>query len=355
MKSRLAILSTVVLLALGGCVAPGSPPATASSTSASASVSPTPTEVVTASPSPTFIDRILLSTPSTIGPGWSQVFALPYGDNPDQLGTSLGGDGEGVRWGPDYGTQMPDSTWWFLDAAHRRLAQFSDTGQYLSDLVLPKKYLADGQYFQYASPFALADQTLVLVGTSIEPPSLLLVAPDRKLTRVRLAEWIGLLTTDGTWLYGFDEQERMVRVNPRTGAVSRVTAFTGQSGDTYSLAVGTNRLMITRGSTKRTVPVRAADNPTSDVHPWVQATMGADGVLAVLIAVTEEEEPGKARTLAGFVTIDRQGRVTPVETVPDLSSEADGGNGSHVGVRYGDSRPWLMFIDKDALRVYRRG
>ena len=29
--------------------------------------------------------------------------------------------------------------------------------------------------------------------------------------------------------------------------------------------------------------------------------------------------------------------------------------GAHLGIRLGDDRPWLMAIDDDAVRVYRRG
>ncbi len=355
MKLCALVLGVVLLLGQAACIADGTPSGGPSPSTSSPAGSPTATPAPTPTASPTFVDELVLSPPSVIGAGWSLVMALPYGDSPDRLGTSPGGDGEGVMWGPEYGTQLPDGTWWFLDAAHLRLAQFSDAGSYLSEVLLPKKFLANGQYFQWADPFALADGSLVLVGTSLTGPSLLRMSPERSFTRVPLTQWVSLLTTDGHGLYGFDPDQRPVRVDPRTGAVKHVSAFTGQSGDSFALAAGDDQLTVSRGPSSRTLPVRAFDQPDVEVHPWVQAAMGADGSLGVFIAGLVERVPGQAKTVAGFFTVDRQGRVSSADSVPDPSSASDPGGGSHVGVRYGDSRPWLMFVDADAVRVYRKG
>ena len=360
MRNIALLAAAALLLGQAACttpvtVTPVVPTPSVASTNPSVPASNTPATTPSASPSPTFIDEIILAEPSAIAPNWSLLFALPYGNAPERLGTSLGGDGEGIRWGPEYGTQMPDGTWWFLDAAHMRLAQFADDGTYRSEVKLPKKFLAQGQYFQWASPQALADGTLVLVSTSLSGASLLLMAPNRTLSRVPLKEQVGLLTTDGRYLYGFNQSQRTVRVDPRNGAITRVKAFAGQSGDTFTLAVGDHDLRITRGTASRTLPVQAAGLKNLDIHPWIQAAAGADGTLAVFIAGLVEETVGNAHDVAGFITIDQQGRVGAVESVPDPFSDSDPGGGSHVGVRLGDSRPWLMFVDTDALRVYRRG
>lgn len=360
MRKIALFMAAALVLGQTACTSPATvsqvvPTPSIASMSPSLPASSTPATTPSASPSPTFIDEIVLAEPSTIAPNWSLLFELPYGDAPDRLGTSLGGDGEGIRWGPEYGTQLPDGTWWFLDAAHMRLAQFGDDGTYRSEVKLPKKFLAQGQYFQWASPQALADGTLVLVSTSLSGASLLLMAPDRTLSRVPMKEQVGLLITDGRYLYGFDHSQRTIRVDPRNGAITRVKAFAGQSGDTFALAVGDHDLRITRGMSSRTVPVHAAGLKNLDIHPWIQAAAAADGTLAVFISGMVEETVGNARDVAGFVTVDRQGRVSPVESVPDPFSDSDPGGGSHVGVRLGDSRPWLMFVDTDALRVYRRG
>lgn len=343
-----AVLAVLVLWTLAGCQPPAVRP--------SAPPSPSPTIALPTTPPatpPTFVDEIVLDAPTSIGPGWSLLFALAYGDAPEQLGTSPGG--EGVMWGPAYGTQLPDGTWWFLDAAHLRLARYSETGQYLSDLVLPPEFLTDEQYFQWATPFALADGTLVLTSTSLTGASLLLVSPAGSLNRVPMATWVGPHFSDGTSLFGFTPEQELVRINPRTGRLTPVRSFTGQSGDTFELTVTDNSLQVVRGATTRNVPVLAADAPQASTHPWVQAGMGADGVLSVLVVGTVEETIGDARTVAGFVTIDHRARVSAVEPVPTPFSDSDPGGGPHVGVRYGDSRPWLMFVDTDALRVYRRG
>lgn len=366
--SRPLVGLLVAALALTACAGPTpSPSATAPATTSSPS-SPSSPSTTTATPSasatPTAseefarLDRVVLNPPSAFAAPWREVFALPYGDARERLGTSLGGDGEGITVGPSYGTQLPDGTWWFLDAAHKRLAQFSDTGQYLGEVVLPPEHLGQGQYFQYQLPQALADGTLVLSSTTIDSPALLLMAPDRSLRRVPLAQWVGVRATDGTALYGFDENDALVKVAPATGAIEPVTSFAGQTGDAYTVAVDDTdaggSLAITRPGVTLELPVTAASDPSAAVHPRVEVAMGADGVLALLVVGMVEQLDGEAWEVSGLLRLDKEGRGT-LDSVRDFASDADPGDGLRLGVRLGDSRPWLMAIDPDAVRVYRRG
>ena len=61
---------------------------------------------------------------------------IPYGDGEEELGTALGGDMGGLDLGPEYGAQAPDGSWWILDAAKRRLAHYSETGEYLGAVAM---------------------------------------------------------------------------------------------------------------------------------------------------------------------------------------------------------------------------
>ena len=96
-----------------------------------------------------------------LGDGWSELFFIPYGDEDHQLGTSTGGDAGQLEIGPDYGAQAADGSWWFLDAANRRLAQYSQEGDYLDQVVLASEFLVEGQYWPYQLPHIVDDGTLV--------------------------------------------------------------------------------------------------------------------------------------------------------------------------------------------------
>jgi len=303
---------------------------------------------------------VVLDAPSALPATWTLLFTLPYGDTPDRLGTSLGGDGgegdgsgEGIQWGPSYGTQLPDGTWWFLDAARLRLAHFGETGDYLGEVPLPAEHLAQGQYFQYQGPLALADGTLVLQGTSIDSRALLRLSPSGALARVPLAGDAFALTTDGTALSGFDANGAPARIDPATGAVSPASAFVGQGGAEFSVEVATGSLRVTRPGLDVTWPVTSASRPDAVVHPRVEAAMGSDGVLTILVMAFVEVGDA-VEDAVGVVRVDAAGRGT-VEPVRATTSDSDPGDGSHLGVRLGDDRPWLMFIDTDGVRVFRRG
>lgn len=299
------------------------------------------------------VSVIELPEPGMPGPGWVTALTLPYGAEPAGLGTSPGG--EGLDWGPDYGTQAPDGTWWILDSARKRLAHFDDEGAYLDQVLLSADVLANGEYVQYQPPKALADGSLVLGSTSIGNGGLLVAAPDGALRRVSSDRFVGVVGTDGERVYGFDSDGATVAVDPANGAVGTVDGFTGQGGRPFDLVVGDGSLTVRRGANQATVAVRAAGEPDAAAHPSVEAVMGSDGVLSVLVTAITEETVGQPRQYAGFLRFDEQARATPVEPVPSLWSEADPGSPAHLGIRLGDDRPWLMVVDTDAVRVYRRG
>lgn len=158
----------------------------------------------------------------------------------------------------------------------------------------------------------------------------------------------------GTRLYGFDESGRPVRVDPRTRRTTAVDAFAGQSVARYRLTAAPGRLAVARGGITVDLRVTASGRPTSVVHPQVETATGADGVLNLLVTGMIEDAVGDVSEVAGFVRIDAAGRGL-VEGVRPVSSDSDPADGARIGVRLGDSRPWLMVIGADAVRVYRRG
>ena len=357
-----------LVLALSGCTAApattgsgSTPPASAAggsaapsaSGSATAAAATAETPATTPSALPSVADGLVLAEPVAAAPAWRPAFALPYGDAPGRLGTSLGGDGEGVRWGPGYGVEVPDGSWWILDSGHRRLAHYADGGAYLGQVVLPASFLHQGVYVQWAHPVALNDGTVVLVSTTVDAPALLLLAPAGTLSRVTLSRDVMFSYTDGSALYGFDSDQRGVRVDPHTGLVTAVDAFPDRSGRPFTLRVAAGELGVTRAGASRTLPVTAAAYAGRTVHPAIEVAAAADGTLLVLVSGIVELAAGDARDVAGLVTIDAQGRVRAPVAVPVLTSPSDPADGARLGVRPGGSSPWLMVVDADALRVYR--
>lgn len=133
MRTRTTLLAAIALTLAacsGGSGAPTTTDAPSTTLPASTSSQPSTTTTLpdetttTIDPGqplvlPTALDRM----PDT----WEERFFIPYGETPDTLGTYLGGDGEGIQIGPDFGAQAPDGSWWFLDTAKLRLAHFSES------------------------------------------------------------------------------------------------------------------------------------------------------------------------------------------------------------------------------------
>lgn len=352
---RLTSAKTLVLLtalSVAACSGGADPDPTTTTSSTTSSTSTTGATTTTMAPT---ADQIVLDVPTEFGPAWSEILTFTYGGPPDHLGTSLGGDGEGVMWGPEYGTQMPDGTWWFLDAANFRLAHFSETGAYLGEVVLPEEYLGSGVYFQYQYPQALSDGSLVMTSTSMSFSGLLVMAPDTSLRRVATSEYVSYKTTDGEYLYGFSESGAMVRVDPASGELTEVPAFTSQTGESFTVSVSSGTVRIVRSGVDLELPVISAADPDETVHPMVEAKMGSDGTLFIFMTGIVERAPGDAYDLVGFVSVGPDGWVSPVEPVSSPFSSSDGGGGPRLGVRLGDNQPHLMFVGNDAIHVYRPG
>ncbi len=292
-----------------------------------------------------------LSPPSSLNTSWKRIAKIGYGTAASKLGTSPGGDN--LMIGPDYGVQVPNKTWWYLDAAKLRLAHYSDTGGYLGQVKISTKYLAQGIYFQWANPFALADGTVVLTSNGASP-ALLLLSPKKKLTKVNLPRFFGPVVTDGHSLYGFDEDGVPVRVKPRTGAMTTVSSFKGQGARSFSISAAGDHLTIKRPGVNLRINLIDPAHPTLAVHPAVEAVMAANGKLWILATGIAEISPGDAYDVVGLFSVSPSGSVSAIEPVRKLYSDSDPGSGHHLGIRQGSSRPTLMFIDTDAVRVYRK-
>jgi hypothetical protein len=301
---------------------------------------------------PLVTKTLQLKQPTTLNSKWTRITKIGYGSATSKLGTSPGG--ENLMWGPSYGVQVPNKTWWYADAAKLRLAHYSDKGTYLGQAKLPKKYLNQGIYFQWAAPIALADGTVVLTSTTIDSPGLLLFSPKHKFSRVALASLVSVVITDGTRLYGFNEGGDKVRVNPKTGSITNVSSFKGQGGRSFNLTVGTGYVSVQRPGVNLRLNLIDPAHPGTPVHPSVEAVMGANGRLWILATGIVEVSIDEVYDVVGIFSVDAAGTVSAVSPVRSWYSDSDPGDGHHLGMRQGGTHPTLMFIDTDAVRVYRR-
>lgn len=316
------------------------------------STSSTTTITTTSVPEGSLImPRALDTMPDT----WVETFFIPYGDTPDTLGTYLGGDGEGVQFGPAYGAQGPDGTWWFLDVANFRLAHFSERGEYLDDLAVPEEMLVDGVYFQYSFPRVLDDGTVVASRLS---------GADTVMMRLRgsvfdeVAMSIGFIprADDGDLVYGHEwETSRVIAANPLEGTTTETEWFRGRGGNRYRLAGGIDGLRVELPDASPPADVLIqfhAEGIGGDVFLSIEVATGEDGSLHIfLLGVPERDEN---QQLAGYVIVSPDGVVGPIEPVRDPFSSADPSTPTRLGIRPGTSDPWLMFIDEDGVRVFNR-
>lgn len=302
---------------------------------------------------PSTVSRTL-TPPGPLGSGWTRIAKIGYGTASALLGTSAGGDAGSIQWGPSYGTQVPDKTWWYADSAKRRLAHFSDSGTYLGRVTIPASCLSQGVDFQWQNPQALADGTVVLTSTTIDSPGLLLLSPTSQLRTVALDRFVSVVISDGHRLYGFDENQEKVQIAPRTGTITTVPTFAGQTGDTFNITVAPSYLTVTRPDVSVRINLAASGFEGAIVHPGVEAAVGTDGKLWLLITGMVELDPDHTPLVLGILNVTTTGVVSPVSPVRRPTSESDPADGHHLGIRYGGRHPWLMFIDTDAVRVYRR-
>jgi hypothetical protein len=303
---------------------------------------PAPAAATAVAP-PLVIPAAASSLPAT----WHEVFRVGYGKRRALLGTSRGGDAGTLRIGPDYGAPAPDGSWWFLDAAKRRLAHYGPTGHYLGQVRIPTRLLVGGRYFQWQLPHVLADGTLVAARQDADGTFLL------RLRHGVLDE----IAVDGSFFPVYDDGRRLyglagravVAVNPRTGGMKRVASFRTPSGTPFSLSVG-RRLEVGLPGGHQSYALVTASGARARVG--LQARAGADDSLHLFLVGAGDDHP--LRQLGGATSISPSGALAPVEALPNPFSEADPGSPAQLAMVPGTSTPMLVYVLPDGVHVYAR-
>ena len=362
----LLVMGVVVVVA--GCSGAGSQnsvPASTQPTTPTAISSVTTTTSVTppgdSAPStvPELVKReVVLALPvvSQFGPEWTEQFVIRYGEADHQLGLSRSGDGTAPgRLGPEFGTQSPDGSWWFLDVAKARLAHYSTNGEYLGAVLLSEEVLANGRYVPYQLPHTLGDGTLVLSWMDV-PSSKLLLVEDGSLRLVDVEGMFSPFHHDGKLLYGFSEDGERIEVDPRTGQWTVVEWFRAHGGSRFRVQIrdDTGTISLPDASVPLEIAVRVVDarDEGERVLAAVEHESGADGTL--FFYMFGGSFMGGGDQLAGFFAIGPDGAITEIETTPHPYSSVSPASGAHLVVRPGTSVPSLVFVDDDGVRVYTR-
>ena len=349
-RPRLHGLITALSLLIAACSS-GEP-----TTTTPAAVETTTTATTVAGPTTTTdLERpvtVLLSPFSEMGPGWAeQVF--PYGEDEDSLGTSPGG--EGLMFGPEYGTQTADGTWWFLDAAKLRIAHFDGAGTYLDQVVMSEDLLVDGIYFQYQMPQALDDGTIAATGWRSEETAALLRISDGAASGASFDGMVAWVTTDGEYLYGQTvEENTQQRLDPNNPVVEPIDWFEARDGSRYRVTIEEDEILVelpdAATPATRTLQMRYSEDPSVPARGSIEIETGEDGTLFILIhGVPMIEEP---MDIGGLLTIGPDGVVSGAQPVVNLFSMSDPGSPAHLGVTPGTSTPWIMVVGEDGVHVF---
>lgn len=297
---------------------------------------------------------VLLYPIGEMGPGWTeQVFA--YGETEDTLGTAPGGSEGSLMIGPEYGVQAVDGTWWFMDAAKRRFAQFDGDGTYLSSAELPTELLVDGQYFQWQMPQALDDGSVVISGFRGEASSSLLRFAGGQFTETVVDASVPWALTDGVLLYGFSAADGSPHsLDPAADLPVEVEWFLARDGSRFMVSVSGSEVTVElpEAGVTKTLQLRYSDDPTVEAMAGIEVESTEDGSIHILAYGV----PGTDETLdiGGIVTISPQGHVADSQPIVSPFSASDPGSPAHLGVRPGTDTVWMMVVDVDGVHVYTR-
>lgn len=355
-------LRSLVLVSLLIAIAACSPAETESSTtvvattttSTSTTTVPSTTTTTTQATTTTQGDTVtvLLYPFSEMGAEWTEL-VFTYGEGPERLGTSPGGDG--LTLGPEYGTQTGDGTWWFMDAGKLRIARYSEDGSYLDEFQLPPEVLVAGQYFQFQNPIALDDGRVLASGfRDGDVSAILTVTPDEIISTTldRADSW---LTTDGLSLFGFSSADGSLAVlDPEVMVATSTEWFLTRAGDRYMVSIDGSDVLVTLPDQNltKTLQLRFSEDPSVMANAGIEVETGVDGTIFILFygSPASDESLG----IGGFVSIGPDGTVSGSEPVIDPFTPADPGSPSRLGVTPGTNNPWIMVIAEDGVHVYLR-
>lgn len=350
---RPLLLLTLVLAACGSNTGPTTTTAPPTTTSVAPATTTTTLPPTTTTTTPIPLDDLVLpvaveSMPAT----WREVFFIPYGETPDTLGTSLGGDGEGIFWGPEYGAQAPDGSWWFLDTANFRLAHFDADGSYLDEVPVPAEMLVQGIYFQWTFPHVLDDGTVL--GARITDGTHYLRYRDGKLDGFEIPVAAVPRASDGERLYAMDfEDSGLWEVDPIAGTAEPTDFMRARDGSRFVVEVSPSTIHVDfLDSGIRQDLVFTAGEIGGGAHLSIEVVSDQEGSLHLFILGFPEAD--ESLQLAGYAKLSTDGQLLVFEEMMMPFSISDPGTPRRLGVTPGTTTPTYMVIGDEGVTVYTR-
>lgn len=283
---------------------------------------------------------------------WREIFFIPYGETPDTLGTSLGGDGEGIFWGPEYGAQAPDGSWWFLDAAKFRLAHFDGDGSYIEEVPVPTEMLVNGIYFQWSFPKVMTDGTVLAAritgGTHyIRYRDGVLDGFEVPVAAVPRAE-------DGQIIYAMDfEDSSLWAVDPNAETAEPIDFMRAPDGSRFTVTVSPS-----------TIHLDLLDAGVTEEFEFVAGDIGGGAHLSIEVVADGEGNlhffilgfPAADETLqlAGYARVSAEGELIVLEEMMNPFSASDPGTPVRLGVTPGTTNPTYMVVGTEGVSVFTR-
>ena len=341
----------VAPLSLSGCTADAPPTGDPSPGSEVASEDSSSSS--TASPRTQGVQRLVLPPAVNAMPGtWRETFAVSYGPEVEQLGTSRGGEGGALRYGPESGAPAPDGSWWFLDVAKQRLAHYSSSGAFLEGVQVPPRLLVDGRYFQWQLPHVLANGTLVAFRLTSDAGAMLRLR-NGVLDEVSLTAMFSPTYDDGRLLYGtVADGAPLATLDPDTGAITSASTDRLPSGAAFTLTDNFDKGELKVDAATASVRLATVTSSGATAHMGVQMRAGADDSLHLFLVGAGDDDP--STQLVGYTRVDLSGAVTRPEPLTNPFSKADRGSPAQLAIAPGDSTPMLIYVLPDGVHVYRR-
>jgi hypothetical protein len=313
--------------------------------------STSPSETTSAEPDPGVDELVVPAAAASLPATWHERFVVPYGAGQALLGTSPGGDSGTLDLGPEYGAPSGDGTWWFLDAAKRRLAHYDADGRYLDAVPIPTSLLVGGVYFQWQLPHVMGDGTLVTVRHTPDR-SYLLRLRDGVLDEIPVNGSFSPTYANDLFLYGFDDDGGQVVVDPDDGEMVSSSTFTTAARTPFQLTLKRRglRIEMPQSDVDEVLPLTTSSG--AKAHVGLQVRAGADDVLHLfLIGIGDDDESAQ---LVGYTSVSPDGTVHEVEALPDPFSESDPGSPAQLAMAPGSSTPMLVYVLEDGVHVYER-
>lgn len=292
----------------------------------------------------------MLPVAAELPASWQLQALLPYGAAVHELGVADDHGGSTTAWGPEFGAPDRDGNWWLLDSNKQRIARFDAAGRYLDQIKIP------GRTMGVQLPFILGDDTLVAAGSRG------LIARKDRVVRFAVPEGQQARSwsySDGTSVFSDDGRTihrfTVVDGEPLWHAADSLLTPDGRRFGIRADPATRNVIHIelpdaVPAPLRLELTVLAAEPADTAVWPLLEFVADVSGRIHLLLY--GHAEPGPQ--LAGYTTIEPDGRVAPIEVVRDPFGASDPGSPAHLRHVPGTEQVALMFVDGDGVRIYTR-